>query len=231
MRAAISTVFLIDPDPSTHGPVSEVASSLNLSCKAYTSGREFLAAYPSGAAGCLVLEVKIPDMSGLQIQRRLAADGISLPLVFLSGHTDVSLAVELMRGGAVHYLQKPLRQVELLNAIQEAVALDMARRRAAQRRRRLSEGIALLAAREREVLCRIGEGKTSRMIASELGLVVRTVELRRASLMRKLGLESSLALLRFAILALRYGRLHSKGPHSSETRRRTRNLLSLQHTA
>lgn len=206
-REAVSpTVFVIDPDGATCAAIRELASIMNLQCQAFTSGREFFAAYSDSAPGCLVLEVRIPDMSGLQVQRRLRSLGASLPLVFLSTHNDVSLAVELMRGGAVHHLQKPFRSLELMHAIQEALDRDQARRRAQRRQQRVLEAIAVLTTKERAVLRLCGEGMGNREIASQLGISLRTVELRRTNVIKKLRLKSPAALLHFALLAKRKGR-------------------------
>jgi two-component system response regulator TtrR len=195
------TVHVIDPDPQVRDSVRDLVSSMNLQCNTYAAGREFFAAYSDSEPGCIVLEVRIPDMSGLQIQRRLATNGGSLPMIFLSSQTDVSLAVELLRGGAVHYLQKPLRPLELINTIQEALAVDESRRESRRQQQEVAESIAVLSTRERDVLRLIAEGRSNLEIASDLNIALRTVELRRAQLMKKLGLRSPVALLRFALLA------------------------------
>jgi len=200
-----ATVYVIDPDSQVRAAVRDVAGSVNLQCSGFGTGREFFAEYTDSQPGCLVLEVRIPDMSGYQIQRRLAAGRAPLPLVFLSSAADVSLAVELLRGGAVHYLQKPMRPAELLKAIHEALAIDRARREGARRRRAIVEAIAVLSSKERDVLRLIGEGLSNREIAADLHVGLRTVELRRASLIKKLSLKSPLELLHFALLA------HDKG--------------------
>jgi len=128
-----------------------------------------------------------------------------LPIIFLSAYSEVSLAVELMRRGAVNYLLKPLRPAELVSAVQEALAKDHLRRRAAERRQRVREGIAVLSAKERDVLRMIGEGKENGQVAEALGISRRGVELRRVSMMKKLHLRSPTGLLRFALLAKRIG--------------------------
>src|SRR5271166_5802157 len=125
----VPTVFVVDPDPATGEMIDEVVRGSDWPCEAFSSGRDFLAAYHDDRPGCLVLEQRIPDMSGLQLQHRLSARGSKLPLVFVTANTNVSVAVELMRGGAVHLLEKPVRPVELLSAIEEAVKLDHDRRR------------------------------------------------------------------------------------------------------
>jgi two-component system, LuxR family, response regulator FixJ len=196
-----ATVFVVDPDPATGGVVREVLEGSGLDCELFRSGRDFLAAYHNSRPGCLLLEQRIPDMSGLQLQHRLSASGCSLPLVFMTANTDVSTAVELMRGGAVHVLEKPARAVELFNAIQEAVALDQDRRHAKQQQTNLEDLTAALTRKERQVLELIAKGRSSKAMASELELSVRAIELRRNSLMKKLDFHSSLELMRFAVVA------------------------------
>jgi len=206
MNGNIATVYVIDPDTQVRTAVRDVVGSMNVQCSGHGTGREFFAAYNDSQPGCVVLEVRIPDMSGYQIQRRLAAAGSAVPLIFLSSTTDVSLAVELLRGGAVHYLQKPMRPVELIKAIHEALAIDRARRETSRQRQAILDSIAVLTARERDVLRLIADGKSNHEIAVELHLGLRTVEFRRASLIRKLSLKSPLELLHFALLAQHDGR-------------------------
>ena len=218
MKRELPTVFVIDPDTATRSTISALVSGMNYCCRTFASGREFFAAYADSGLGCLVLEVKIPDMSGLQIQRRLSRISATLPQVFLTTHDDVAMAVELMRGGAVNYLQKPLRPLELLNAVQEAVALDHYRRKTQQRRQRLLERLATLTIKQREVLKMIAEGESTRSMATLLQVSPRTIELRRSGLMKKLGLRSTASLLHFALLAHRNGKHYldgTRGPQPS----------------
>jgi FixJ family two-component response regulator len=205
MEGRDCTVFILDPDPDVRSALRNLISTMNLPCQEFANGRSFLAACTDSSPACLVTEVKIPDMSGLQIQRRLAGLVRPLPIIFLSAHSDVSLAVELMRGGAVHYLLKPVRAADFLSAIQEALARGYARWRAAQRRQRVREGIARLSGKERDILQMIGEGKDSRTMAKHLGVSLRAVQLRRASVMKELRLTTPTALLHFALLAKRIG--------------------------
>ena len=196
-------VFVVDPDPSTGVVTKEVLAGSNLQCEVFSSGRDFLAAYDDAQPGCLVLELRIPDMSGLQLQHRLSARGSDLPLVFLTADTNVSTAVELMRGGAVHVLEKPARPIELLSAIQEAVDLNQHRRNVKQHHSRLRDLTASLTSKERQVLELIGRGKSIKAIAADLELSVRAIELRRQSLMNKLGAASSSELMRFSVMVHR----------------------------
>ena len=193
-------VFIVDPDPSTAVVTKQTLEGSNLQCEVFLSGRDFLAAYDDSQPGCLVLELRIPDMSGLQLQHRLSARGSDLPLVFLTADTNVSTAVELMRGGAVHVLEKPARPIELLSAIQEAVDLNQHRRNVKQHHIRLLDLTASLTSKERQVLELIGRGKSIKAIAAELQLSVRAIELRRQSLMNKLGAASSSELMRFSVM-------------------------------
>jgi two-component system, LuxR family, response regulator FixJ len=199
----VPTVFVVDPDPSTGQTTRELLDGSGMGCELYRSGREFLTAYRDDRPGCLVLEQRIPDMSGLQLQHRLAASGAVLPLVFVTASPDVSTAVEIMRGGAVHVLEKPIRSIELLEAIQEAIALDRSRRLAKNHQTRLKNLTDALTRNERQVLELIAAGRSVKAIAAELELCVRAVELRRKSLMKKLEVESSLELMRFSVIAQR----------------------------
>jgi FixJ family two-component response regulator len=196
-------VFIVDPSPSTGDIISEILEGSNLRCEAFRSGREFLAAYHDSQPGCLVLELRIPDMSGLQLQHRLLAGGSGLPLVFFTDDTNVSTAVELMRGGAVHVIEKPARPIELLSAIQEAIDLDQHRRNIRTRQARLRSLTESLTSKEREVLELISRGKSSKAIAAELELSVRAIELRRNSLMKKLDAASAAELMRFSVVVQR----------------------------
>ncbi|MGA2256766.1 MAG: response regulator [Thermoguttaceae bacterium] len=195
------TVFVVDPDPVTGKMVEELLQGHKLTVRAYSSGREFFSAYAGEEPGCLVLEQRIVDISGLQIQRRLAEQNQRLPMVFVSSGLDVSTAVVLMRGGAIHVLEKPVRSIELLNAIQEAVAIDQSERHQEAQKSRVREAIAMLTLKERQFVSLAASAKSTKAIASDLNICPRAVELRRRGVMEKLGLKSPLELLRFAMLA------------------------------
>ena len=199
--AGASTVFVVDPDPVTGNTVKDLLHEYNLAVQVYPSGREFFAAYSGDQPGCLVLEQRIFDISGLQIQRRLAEQNQRLPMVFVTTGIDVATAVALIRGGAVHVLEKPLQSAELLNAIQEAVSLDRHERLKEAWKRQVRELIAMLTHKERRLVHLIAVANSTKAIAEDLGICSRAVELRRRGVMDKLGLTSSLELLRFAILA------------------------------
>ena len=191
------TVFLIDADGPTRDAVRDLVYTMNLPCEAYTSGQEFLDAYAPSRPGCVVLEVRIPEVNGLEIQERLTAQGAIIPVVFLTAQATVSIAVRAMRAGAVHFLEKPFREHELWDAIQEAVVLDAERRRSTAERERIDGQLAELTPKERQVLEMLAEGKSKHTIASEVGVSVRTIEIHRNRAMKKLGLSSLIELLLF----------------------------------
>lgn len=201
------TVFIVDDDKLTHDAVRDLLRIMDLPCEIYTSGVDFLNAYDPSRPGCLVLEVKVPGLSGLQIQQYLASQEATLPLVFLSTQATVSIAVRAMRDGAVHFLEKPFRQHELWDAVQEAIQVDQERRRLWTQQRQIRERIAKLTPKQRDLMEMILEGKTNRAIASQFGLSVRTIELHRAKLMKHLEVKSLLELLRLEGLA-RNGHSH-----------------------
>jgi two-component system response regulator FixJ len=212
-----STVFVVDPDLSTGKTVKDLLEGSQLSVQTYASGREFFTAYVPGQAGCLVLEQRIFDTSGLQIQRRLTEQNQCLPMVYVTSGIDVSTAVVLMRGGAVHILEKPLRSIELLNAIHEALALGETQRRQEAEKRLVRESVAVLTRKERQLVGLLAAAKSTKAIATELSICARAVELRRRNIMEKLGLDSSLELMRFAVLARqKFSRLLDAPTHDGE---------------
>ncbi len=169
---------------------SSAGALLGHPVRAFASAAEFLAAYNSAAPGCLVLDIKMPGMTGLELQRKLADDGVRLPVVMVSGHADVRIAVEAMTLGALTLLEKPFRLDELMGHLRTALARDAADRAAATRQDAAAARLAALTPKEREVLERIARGATNKDIAADLGLSVRAVEDRRARLMKKMDARS-----------------------------------------
>ncbi len=201
LDAEIPVVFVVDPDPATGKTVKELVDGYRVEVQPHASGRAFFSAYDGSQPGCLVSELRIFDTSGFQIQRRLAEQNLRLPIVFVTSSIDVSTAVALMREGAVHVLEKPLRSIELLNAIQEALALDLGQRQRDTEDRRVRESLSMLTLKERRFVGLLAEARSTKAIASHLSISSRTVELRRRSVMDKLGFDSSVELLRFALVA------------------------------
>jgi FixJ family two-component response regulator len=194
-------VFVLDPDDASRDAICNLVCTMSIRCESFSSGEEFLDRYQLSQPGCLVLEVRIPDMSGLEIQSRLTAWGATTPVIFTAAQSTISIAVRAMRNGALHFLEKPLRQHELWDAVQEGIRVDAMRRREHFEQESFASSLSRLNPRERQVLNRIAEGKSKKTAAAELGVCVRTIELRRAEIMRKLGINSNVELLRFALRA------------------------------
>ena len=195
------TVFVVDSDGATRDAVRDLAYTMNVPCEAYISGQEFLDAYDTSRPGCVVLEVRITDVSGLDILERLTTQGAVIPIVFLSAHASVSIAVRAMRAGATHFLEKPFREHELWDTIREAILLDAERRRALAKRRELDDQLAKLTPKQHQMLEMIAEGKSKQVVAAEAGVSLRTIEARRKHIMKKLGLDSTVELVHFALMA------------------------------
>jgi FixJ family two-component response regulator len=193
-----ATVFLVDDDPAALRSLATLAKVVFPHVVTFSSAAEFLAAYRN-QPGCLVLDVAMPGMSGLELQRKLVHDKIALPVIFVTGHGNVPMAVEAMQMGAVNFLQKPIQEQELWNSIRRALELDLQGRRRRARRQRAEERLARLTSGEREVLNLILEGKINKEIASELGLSTRTIEDRRARLMKKMGAKSLAELIQLVM--------------------------------
>ncbi len=194
------TVFVVDADGPSCDAVCELARMMSLQSERFASGEEFLEAYDNARPGCVVLDVKVPGINGLQVQQQLSEMADPPPVVFVSGHCEIYVAVRAMKAGAVSFLEKPFREHELWDAIQEAVALDRQQRAERAKHRALDHYIGVLTFKEHLVLELLSEGKSNRTIARELGISVRTVENRRAKLMKKLGIKSPTELLHLAIL-------------------------------
>lgn len=197
-----TTVHVVDSDSLARNEVCQIVRAMKVRHEAHATGGAFLDALDTSCPGCLVTEVRVPDVSGLQIQRQLALDEVPLPVIFVSAYATVPVVVRAMQEGAVDFLEKPPRQEDLWETIQEAFRVDARRRLALRRKQQLKDQIRSLTPSERQVLELLADDNPMRAIASELELSVRTVELRRARMMKKLGLRSSAELLHFAITAL-----------------------------
>jgi FixJ family two-component response regulator len=195
-------VSLVDPDKATQQSVRAVVETMNLECKVFASGRDFLESEVYLRPGCVLLEVRIPAVNGLQIQGTLSELGMPLSTVFLTSHGTISIAVRAMQNGAVHFLEKPFREHELWDTIQEAVALDAQRREAYRQRQECDQRLGKLTEKELWVLEMVAEGRSTRAMAGRMDVCVRTVELRRRQLMKKLGLKSIVELVHFALVAM-----------------------------
>jgi FixJ family two-component response regulator len=189
------TIFVVDDDAAVGRALQSAGKLIGHPVRAFGSAAEFLAAY-AREPGCLVLDIRMPGMTGLELQRKLADDGIGIPVVMISGHADVRIAVEAMTVGAFTLLEKPFRLDELLAQVRRALEKDRADRAARAASADADARLAALTAKEREVLELVATGKTNREMADELGLSLRAVEDRRARLMRKVGAKSVVELVR-----------------------------------
>ena len=184
------TIFLIDDDVSVREGLTELIESVQLPVQTFGSALEFLAAKPVEAEGCVVLDVNMPGMNGLELQREMSHSGISLPVIFLTGHGDIPMTVHALKAGAVHFLTKPVSEDELMNAIRQALETDRKARLERAEERKLRERFDLLAPRERQVMQLVVSGRLNKQIAYELGVSERTIKLHRGQVMRKMAAES-----------------------------------------
>jgi FixJ family two-component response regulator len=190
--------FVIDDDASVRESVADLLRSVGLSVQAFGSTQEFLQSKPPNAPGCIVLDVRLPGASGLEFQRTLAQAGSLLPVVFISGHGDISMSVRAIKSGAIEFLTKPLREQELLDAVQAGIERDKARRQQAGLIAELQERFASLTSREREVVALVVTGRPNKQIAYQLKLSEMTVKVHRSQIMRKMRAKSLIDLVRMA---------------------------------
>lgn len=184
------TIFLIDDDLSVREGVGELIESVGLPVKTFASALEFLSLDPAQTEGCLILDVEMPEMTGLELQRRMNSAGIFLPIIFLTGHGDIPMTVEAMKAGAAHFLTKPVREDALMNAVGQALENDRRSRSDRAEIQKLRERFDLLAPRERQVMRLVVSGWLNKQIAYELGISERTIKLHRSQIMRKMCAES-----------------------------------------
>jgi FixJ family two-component response regulator len=192
------TIFLIDDDLSVREGIAGLIESVGLPMQAFASALEFLSVNPTEAEGCLILDIEMPGMNGLDLQRRMNSSGIFLPVIFLTGHGDIPMTVEAMKAGAVHFLTKPVREDALMNAISQALESDRRARSGRAEIRKLRECFDLLAPRERQVMRLVVSGRLNKQIAHELGVSERTIKLHRSQIMRKMCAESLAELVKQA---------------------------------
>jgi len=189
------TAYVVDDDEAIRTLWRWLMESNGIAVQTFSTAAEFIAAYKAGGLACLVLDVRLPGMSGLELQDYLKHEGIEIPIVFVSGHGDVPTAVSAIKGGAVDFIQKPFGYREVLAIIQRAFERDAAIREKRAKRSQVTERVAALTEREREVMQRVIEGKLNKVIADELGISVKTVEFHRAKVMEKMGADSVAALV------------------------------------
>jgi FixJ family two-component response regulator len=193
-----AVVFVIDDDPSMRAALEDLVGSVGLQVRVFASPQEFLASKRPDAAGCLVLDVRLPGMSGLTFQKELAKGGVALPVIFITGHGDIPMSVRAMKAGAIEFLTKPFHDQDLLDAIHAAIERDRDRRRDAVRLAELQERYATLTEREREIMALVVVGRPNKQIAAELNLSEMTVKVHRGQVTRKMQAGSLPELVRMA---------------------------------
>ncbi len=198
MPAAEPTVFVVDDDAAARDAAQVLLKSVGRKSEAYATAEEVLADYDPKRPGCLVLDIRMPGMGGLELQRRLNTDGNALPIIMVTGHGDVPMAVGAMHRGAIDFIEKPIRGQALLESIREAIGRDAQSRRREAERAAAETRLATLSAREREVLDLVIAGKQSKVIATELGISQKTVEFRRSQIMTRLHAGTVADLMRRA---------------------------------
>jgi len=197
-----AAVYIVDDDPSIRRALQRVIESVGLAVKRYASAEEFLDKYDPAQAGCLVLDVRMPGVSGLDLQETLAAKDINLPIVFITAYGDVPMTARAMKAGAVDFIEKPFNEQELLDAINRAIEQDAEFRREHTEHTDAQHRVAKLTPREREVLKIVVTGKANKEIAAELGISEKTVKIHRARVMEKMQADS---LPELVVLAQRAG--------------------------
>jgi RNA polymerase sigma factor (sigma-70 family) len=193
------TVFVVDDHELARNSVCALVESMGLKAQAFASGEEFLAAYRAQQPGCLVTDVRMLGMSGIELQQQLAARGCKLPVIVITAHANTPLTVQAMKQGAVTLLEKPCSDNDLWDAIREALSRDEQQRSQAARREEIRQRLTELTPHEREVLDRIVAGKLNKSIARELKVSIRTVENRRHNIFQKLGADSVAELVRLVV--------------------------------
>jgi FixJ family two-component response regulator len=197
----VPTVFIVDDDEAVRSSLQLLLKSLGLPAVTHASAAEFLAAYAPEQPGCVILDVRMPGMSGIEMQDELNRRGAVIPVIFITGHGDVPMAVEAMQQGAFDFLQKPFHEQDLIDRVRRALANDLANRARLDEIARIRAHVAALTPREKQVLRLVTQGKPNKVIAGDLGLSQRTVEIHRAHLMQKMEASSLAQLVRMTMIA------------------------------
>ncbi len=194
----VPLVYIVDDDETVRAALQRLLRSVGLETAVFPSAREFLFHARPERPGCLVLDVRMPEMSGLDLQQVMREAGIELPVIFLTGHGDVPMSVRAMKAGAADFLQKPVLEQDLLDAVHRAIARDRARRSERADTEEIRARYGTLTPREREVLAHVVGGALNKQIAGRLGTVEKTIKVHRARVMEKMGAESVAELVRLA---------------------------------
>ncbi|MCG8048696.1 MAG: response regulator transcription factor [Candidatus Thiodiazotropha endolucinida] len=195
------TVFVVDDDQAMRNSLKWLIESVSMQVETFESADAFIKSYYPGRSGCLLLDVRMPGMSGLELQEYLRANQIAIPVIIITGHGDVPMAVRAMKSGAVDFIEKPFNDELLLESIRYALALDVKQRDMQKQRAEIATRLARLTPREHEVMVMVTNGKANKEIACSLGVSAKTVEAHRARVMEKMQANSLAELVRMAISA------------------------------
>ncbi|MGF1613674.1 MAG: response regulator transcription factor [Gammaproteobacteria bacterium] len=197
-------IYLVDDDADVRAAVSLLLRSADFPVSAFADAHALLSMVGPETPGCLILDVRLPDMDGLSLQCQLKRRGITMPVIFITGHGDIPMAVRAVSEGALDFLEKPFRDEVLLEGVRQALEVDAARREGTAEQAQMEARLASLTPREREVLEALLEGKPNKLIARDLDVSVRTVEIHRSNLMQKMGAKSASHLARLALACTKY---------------------------
>jgi len=195
---ALPTVFIVDDDRGLRQAIQDLVESVGLRAESFASGEDFLRAKRMNRPSCLVLDVRLPQMSGLDFQQRLTEAGIQIPIIFITAHGDIPMSVRALKSGALEFLTKPFRDQDLLDAIHQALERDRVAREQQSEIHNLQERVRTLTAREQEVMNLVVSGMLNKQIASEIGTSEATVKIHRGNVMRKMKAGSVVDLVRMA---------------------------------
>jgi two-component system response regulator FixJ len=193
------TVFVVDDEEPVGDSIAMLLRTVGLPTRVYRDARLFLQDYRPEQPGCLLLDVRMPKMSGLELQQELVARNVTLPVIFITGHGDVPMAVEAMRAGAMDFIQKPFNDDELIRRVQKALEEDARERELLRQHEEIRRRWDELTPREREIAQRIADGQANKVVAAELDISPRTVELHRARILQKMGVRSLAQLVRMLV--------------------------------
>ena len=199
MKNDAAVVMVVDDDAGVRNAMRSLLKSVGLNSALFASAQEFLDAYQPSQLGCLVLDIRMPGMSGLELQQQLNLRGAVIPVIFMTGHGDIPMAVEAMQHGAFDFLQKPFRDQDLLDRIQRAIVKDAQLRKSLGEHERIKTHLESLTPREREVLDLMTQGKQNKVIGQDLGVSPRTIEIHRARVMEKMNASSVAELVRMML--------------------------------
>ena len=200
MSEKSTTIFVVDDDEAIRDSLAVLLKTVDLNATTFSSGDEFLEAYDPGWEGCILLDIRMPGTSGMEVQKRLAESGCSIPVIFITGHGDIPMAVEAMHGGAFDFIQKPFRDQDLLDRIDQALTTSNEQEQQAARKKTVQNQLQTLTPREQEVMQLVVHGSANKVIAMDLGVSQRTVEIHRARVMEKMQARSLAELVRMALL-------------------------------